>query len=443
LIESSIESIQSIGENAIKLGLKLGAEELEIFYTDGKILTVEAQRDEIELARESYMQGIGIRAVFNGAVGFSSTNDLSKVEEAVENAVKFAKAREADPEWKGLPEPAKYPSVKGTFDSKITELELSSCIDYTLQMIEAAKIEKAMPTSAKLTCGYSSQLILNSNRLEVKENATFIQAAIETIAKNLTTSTGFEFDISRSLNIDFQTIGKNASLLALNSLNGASVETGNVAVLLKPVAFADLLANVFLPSIFADNVQKKRSRLKDKINAAIASESFNLIDDGLMEGGIGTAMSDDEGTPSQQTIIVERGVLKGFLYDSYTAGRAGLKSTGNGVRGSYASVPSVGIRNIIVKIPESEVIAETKRGIIVNSIIGGHTSNPVSGDFSVEARNAFMVEKGEVIKPVKSAMISGNIFEALKQISSASRDVRKVGHIITPTVKIERLRVIG
>ncbi len=435
--------IESIGKKAIKLGLKLGAEEVEIFHSSGKIITVEAQRDEIEFARESYMQGIGIRAVFKGAVGFSSINDLSKVGEAVESAVKCAIARREDPNWKGFPLPDRYPSVRGTFDSKIAELELDSCVDYILQMIEAAKVEKAMPTSAKLICGYGSQLILNSNQLEVEGNSTFIQASIETIARDLATSTGFEFDISRSLNIDFQAIGRNASLLALNSLNGASVETGNATVLLKPVAFADLLANVFLPLIFADNVQKGRSLLKDKIDASIASENFSLMDDGLLEGGIGTAMSDDEGTPSQRTIIVERGVLKSFLYDSYTAGRARLKSTGNGVRGSYASVPAVGIRNIIVQIPESEVIAETERGIIINSIIGGHTSNPVSGDFSVEARNAFIVEKGEITKPVKSAMISGNIFEALKQISGGGKDTRRVGHIITPTVKIEGLRVIG
>ncbi|MEM2989626.1 MAG: TldD/PmbA family protein, partial [Halobacteria archaeon] len=426
-----------------KLGLKLGAEEVEIFHSYGKIVTVETLKDEIESARESYMQGIGIRAVFKGAVGFSSTNDLSKVEEAVESAVKCAKARKVDPNWRSLPSRAKYPAVRGTFDSKIAQLQLDNCIEYTLQMVESAKIEKAMPTSARLIGGYSSQLILNSNKLEVKENSTFIQASIEAIARNQTTSTGFEFDISRSLNLDFPAIGKNASQLALNSLNGTNIETGNIAVLFKPVAFADLLGNVFLPSIFADNVQKGRSLLKDKIDASIASEKFNLIDDGLLEGGIGTARSDDEGTPSQRTIIVERGVLKGFLYDSYTAGRAEVKSTGNGTRGSYASVPAVGIRNILVEIPESEVIAETDFGFIVNSIIGGHTSNPISGDFSVEARNAFMVEKGEITKPVKSAMISGNIYEALKQISGAGKDARKVGHIITPTVKIEGLRVIG
>ncbi|MEM2925287.1 MAG: TldD/PmbA family protein [Methanocellales archaeon] len=435
--------IERIGRNAIKLGLKKDAEEIEIFYSSGRVITVETLKDEIESARESYIQGLGIRAVYKGAVGFSSTNDLSKIEETVESAVKCAKARKMDPNWKGFPPQAKYPIVQGTFDSKIAQLQLDSCVDYILQMIESAKIEKAMPTSARLMCGSSAQFILNSNGLEIEEKSTIIQASIEAIARDQTTSTGFEFDISRNLNLDFQAIGKNASMLALNSLNGMNVETGNLTVLLKPVAFADLLANVFLPAVFADNVQRGRSLLRDKIDLTIASENFTLIDDGLLEGGIGTAMSDDEGTPSQRTTIVERGILKGFLYDSYTAGRAGVKSTGNGVRGSYASVPSVGIRNIIVQIPGSEVIAETERGIIVNSIIGGHTSNPVSGDFSVEARNAFMVEKGEIAKPVKSAMISGNIFEALKQISGAGKDARKVGNIITPTVKIEELRVIG
>lgn len=432
-----------MGENAIKQGIAIGAEEVEVFYSSGRIVTIESQRDEIEFAQQSLMQGLGIRVIVKGAVGFSSTNDLTKVKETVESAVKCARARKADPNWKNLPFPEKYPAVKGCFDKKIAELDLDSCIDYTLQMIEGAKNEKAMPTASRFTCGNATELIMNSNGIDLEEKLTFLQASIETIARNQSTSTAFEFDVSRSLDIDFAGIGKVASQLALNSLNGVAIEPCTTAVLLKPVAFADLIAGIFLPSIFADNVQKKRSQLKDKIGKIIANENFSLIDDGLMKGGIGSAKSDDEGTPSQQTAIAEKGVLKTFLYDSYTAGKAGLNSTGNGIRGSYASLPSVSIRNLIVKCPESDVMAETERGIIVSSIIGGHTSNPISGDFSVEVRNAFLVEKGEIIKPVKSAMITGNIFEAIKQISGSGRDTRKVGNVVTPTVRIDGLRVVG
>ena len=135
--------------------------------------------------------------------------------------------------------------------------------------------------------------------------------------------------------------------------------------------------------------------------------------------------------------------LSPTLYDSYTAGKAGVKSTGNGSRSSYTSPPSVGLRNFIIDYPQEDVIANTSSGIFVNTIIGAHTANSISGDFSVEARNAFTIKDGALDKPVKSIMISGNAFELLKNITGAGLDVRKVGGIITPSIRVSGLSVIG
>jgi PmbA protein len=150
---------------------------------------------------------------------------------------------------------------------------------------------------------------------------------------------------------------------------------------------------------------------------------------------------DGEGVPSQKNVLIEEGVLKGFLYDSYTAGKAGLRSTGNAVRSGYSDVPRVGIRNLIVSSPVAhDLLAETK-GYLVNALIGAHTANPISGDFSVEARNGFWVMPGEEAKPIRSLMLAGNIFDLLKEIE-VGRDLRMVGVIVTPTVKV-RMKVVG
>ena len=103
--------------------------------------------------------------------------------------------------------------------------------------------------------------------------------------------------------------------------------------------------------------------------------------------------------------------MKGFLYDSYTAGKDGVQSTGNAVRAGYSDVPSVGIRNLIISSPDAhDLLAETK-GYKVDGLIGAHTANPISGDFSVEARNCFFVAPGEAAKPIRSLMLAGNVFE--------------------------------
>ena len=257
------------------------------------------------------------------------------------------------------------------------------------------------------------------------------------------TSTAYDFAISRALDIDFFALGKNASELALKSSNGIKIEPQKTDVIFHPFAFSDILEEALAPAIDSDNVQKGRSGLIDKLGEELAVPELSIYDDGLVEAGIETSASDDEGVPSQRTTVIEKGVLKTYLYDTYTAGKAGVKSTGNGSRSSYMSPPAVGLRNFIVDYPQTDIIADTQSGVFINTVIGAHTANSISGDFSVEARNAFTIKDGVLDKPIKSLMISGNSFELLKNITGAGLDVGKVGGIITPSIRISDMSVIG
>ena len=207
---------------------------------------------------------------------------------------------------------------------------------------------------------------------------------------------------------------------------------------------SDILENAFVPSTFGDNVQKGRSSLAGRIGEEVAEESFNMTDDGLFPGGMATSSFDGEGVSSQRTPLVENGVLKGFLYDSYAAGKETppTESTGNADRPGYAGIPRIGTTNLIAssKKPQ-DVLAETERGYLVTGVIGAHTANPVSGDFSVEARNVFAVEDGAPLKPIRSLMLAGNVFELLKSIEVGT-DARMVGSVVVPTVKVE-MKVVG
>jgi PmbA protein len=179
------------------------------------------------------------------------------------------------------------------------------------------------------------------------------------------------------------------------------------------------------------------------MNSRIAAGELSIIDDGTLPEGIGTASTDDEGTPSKRIEIVKNGTLRSFLYDCYTAGKEKRESTGNAIRSSFTSTPSIGTRNLIIDHPSFDIIAETQKGVIVNTVIGAHTANPISGDFSVEARNSFVIRDGEIASPIKSMMISGNIFDVLQGIDGVGKDVRKVGNMITPTVRVSKMRVVG
>jgi len=436
--------IFEIARKSLGYAKKAGADETEIYCIRGRSVTIDIQKDEIDLAKESLISGIGIRAIVKGAVGFSSTNDPSRAKEACILAVKSARVRKGDPEWSGLPEKKDRPVVRDILDRRLVNIDIESCIEHTAQMIEGAKsVPSVSPTSGNFMSLNSTTLILNSRGVEVKEEDTFVNASIDTATKGAEMSTGSEFDASRMLDIDFYKIGEDAALLASRSQNGVRAGTGDMTVLLEPLAFTDILENTFLTSLNSDNVQKGRSSLIGKMGSIIANEKLSLIDDGTLSGGLGTASTDDEGTPSRKNELLKNGTLTSFIYDCYTAGKEKRESTGNAVRGSFTSTPSISIRNLIVDYPRSDITGEIREGVIVNSVIGAHTANPISGDFSVEARNSFLIREGDVASPIKSMMISGNIFELLKNIDGAGKNIRRVGNILTPTMRVSKMKVIG
>lgn len=430
------------GHKLIAMAEREGAEEAEVFGISGRSVDIDLRRDEIELASESFHRGLGLRAVVKGAVGFSSTSDMAKLESVARSAVRSARARGADEAWRSLPLPEKVKKPGEIFDQALENITPEDCIDISMSMLNGClQVKGTEPLSGGVTCVSGTEFVLNSRGIELSEKSTVMHGSIESIAKGADVATGGEFHNSRLLKKDLVEVGRSAAEMARSSLGGIKAESGTSYILLKPIAFAEILEYTFVPSISADNIQKGRSSLVNKVGESIASTRLSITDDGLLSGGMGSSAFDGEGVPSQITSIVEEGRLMGFLFDSYSAGKAGVKSTGNASRSGYSEVPRVSIRNLIVSSSEPfDVVSETK-GILVNSLIGAHTANPISGDFSVEARNSFYVSPGEAPRPIRSLMIAGNIFDLMKDIDVGT-DVRVVGAIITPTVRVT-MKVVG
>jgi PmbA protein len=436
------DSLMDHARALLAIAEREGAAEAEVFGVVGRSVDVDLRKNEIELASESFHRGLGLRAVVNGAVGFSSTSDMSRLEEAALSAVRSARARGADESWHSLPLPERVRKPENIFDPLLEKITPESCLDIAMGMLlGSSQVEGAKSLSGGVTCISGAEFVLNSHGVELSEKSTVMQASMEAISKGEDVATGSEFHNSRLLKSDLQEVGRDAAKMAKSSLGGIKAENGMADVLLKPLAFVELLEYTFVPSISSDNVQKGRSPLANKVGKMIALESLSIIDDGLLSGGMGSSAFDGEGTPSQSTTVVDEGRLMGFLYDSYTAGKAGTKSTGNAARSGYSEIPRVSIRNLIVGSSEPFDLLSDTCGVLVNSLIGAHTANPISGDFSVEARNSFYVAPGEEGRPIRSLMLAGNIFELLKDIDVGT-DVRTVGTVVTPTVKV-RMKVIG
>lgn len=421
---------------------RAGAKEAEVFGTTGRSVEVDLRKDQIELASESFHQGLGLRAVVRGAVGFSSTSDMTKLESVAQAAVRSARARGSDESWRSLPLPEAVQTPLNIFDVTIDRIAPEDCLDLARRMLSGCQeIKNAEPASGGVACVSGMEFVVNSWGIELSERGTSMQASMEAIAKGNDVATGTEFHNSRLLDADLYSVGKAAAEMAQRSINGSKAEGGIYDVILKPVAFVELLEYAFVPSIFADNVQKGRSHLAGRLGEKIGSDHLCMVDDGLLSGGMGTTAFDGEGVASKSNAVIEKGVLKGFLYDSYTGGKDGLKSTGNAVRSGYSDVPRLGLRNLMISSEHAFDLQEETKGMLVNGFIGAHTANPISGDFSVEARNSFFVSPGEAPRPITSMMLAGNIFDLLKDLDVGT-DVRAVDAVVTPSVRA-KMKVVG
>ncbi|MDD1759970.1 MAG: TldD/PmbA family protein [Methanothrix sp.] len=419
-----------------------GADEAEVFGAIGRSVDVDLRKSTVELASESIHRGLGVRAVVNGAVGFSSTSDMKLLGYVACSAVKSARARGHDDSWQSLPLPEKGAAPDGIYDARLQSIEPEDCLDLAMGMLRGcAAVQGAEPVSGGVTCVFGEEFVVNSHGIELHETSTLMHASIEAIARAKGIATGGEFQNSRVFQSDLENVGRAAAEMALASLGGEKLESGTFDVLLRPLAFVELLESTLLPSFSADRVQKGRSALAGREGKMIAEPGLQIVDSGLLSGGMASSAFDGEGVPSQETVLIKDGVLRGFLYDSYAAGKSKVKSTGNAVRSGYSDVPRVGIRNLIISSPGAFNLQEETRGLLVGGLIGAHTANPISGDFSVEAKNSFLIAPNESPRPIHSLMLAGNIFELLKDIQIGN-DHRAVGSVVTPTVKV-RMKAVG
>lgn len=430
-----------IAEKAFKEALK-HAQNVEVYMQKEETLEVDIQRDKIDLAKEQQLTGLGLRVIEDERMGFAYTTNMERINETIEMAVSNLRVNEADENFK-FSNPSSYPKVRGVYDKRFRDFEVFDAHRFAKRMLNKVFDEGCEPTSGGFTASCLRTLIINSNEVEVEYKSTGFAAHISVNAREGDfKSTAYESDSSCLMNLKPEKVSKTACRIAKDSIGGEGVETGDFSVLLDYHAITGILGT-FTSAINADNVQRGRSYLADKIGETVANPTISIYDDGKIAGGLYSAPVDDEGTPSQRTPIIEDGVLENFIYDIYTASKGKVKSTGNGIRSSFSEIPSVSTTNIVLDFGDKISFDDIKKGVLVTDVLGAHTANPVSGDFSLEANNPFFIENGEIKYPIKKAMISGNIFNLLKDMVMVDSKIRQIGAFITPRILVKALRVIG
>ena len=386
-------------------------DDYEIYIDRGELLQLDSQKTDLNFAKEEINLGIGIRVINDGKVGFAFTSDMSKIAKTCENAFLNSKLNSIDENF-SFAEVEKLPKIKGTFDKKFRELDLDELTSSLKAVLNCIDDNGCQTTSGGFSAAEGEVLIVNSNGVEAYDKSTGFGLGVSINAiKDGDLATAYESTSSCLYDLDGIKLAEDLCELAKSSLGGEHIETADKDVVLDYHAVTGLLST-FMSGFSADNVQRGRSRLAGKIGEKIVTENLSIFDDGTVEGGLNSGVSDDEGTASRRTSLVEDGILKGYLYDIYTANKDGVKSTSNGFRGSYAGTPSVSGSNIIFDFKDNIKMDEINDAFLVTDVLGAHTANPITGDFSVEASNSFLISHNDK-KPIRKAMISGNIYDLL------------------------------
>ncbi len=414
----------------------------EIYIDESKSIQLDSLKEELNFAKEEIERGVGIRVIKGNKVGFAFTSNMEKIAETAKQAVENTKLNKVDENY-AFAEVEKIPKIEDVYDKKFNDLSLDESIEFLKTTIDTALETGCEVTGAGFSASEGRSLLLNSNGVSIEDEGTGFGIGISVnLQKDGKIATAYNSQSSRFFDLEGEKLANEVCDLAKKSLDTKPVETNDYSVVLDYYAATGLL-QTFIGAFNGENVMRGRSILKDKMDTEIASPKLTLTDNSLLEKGMYTSKCDGEGSVSQKTDLITEGVLNSFIYDIYTANKVGVKTTSNGLRGSYLTTPMIAPTNLEFKFSEMKDLEEIDKGVLTTSVLGAHTANPISGDFSVEASNAFKIENGELTDPINKAMISGNIFEIMKKVEGLNSEIKQYGSFILPKLLVHDLRVVG
>jgi len=438
-------------QELIKKALSLGADQAEVFIKSAKNLSVEIKDQSIDSLSSSLSSGYSLRIIKDKRLGFSYSTDKHDSEAVARKAVEAAGYSDED-EYLDLPEGSGTVEVE-IYDPAIEELREEEAVRNVKLLEKTAydeddRIKKIRSVSGSFTS--SAVAIVNSRNISAEYSATSCSAQIMAVAEQSGESQmGWYFEGSRFLkDISFGSIGRNAAKRALCLLGSRKIKGCKAAVILDNSVTVDFLG-IFAASISSEAVQKGKSLLKGKLHKKVISSKINMLDSGLLPGKLGSRPIDDEGVAVQDKAVIKEGVLKTYLYNTYTARKEGAASTGNAKRGGFSALPAVGVTNFYIEpasctdiISKEKIIGSVSKGLYIIEAMGVHTANPITGEFSVGVTGLW-IENGKPQYAVKEAVISGNILEFFDKVEAIGDDLQFFGSIGSPSLIISDVDISG
>ncbi len=434
---------------ALRLG-SLKPDQFELYLIRKYSTKIDSKNQETDSLTRSEDVGLSIRVVQDHRRGFSFTTSLDplSMERAIDSALETSKLMPQD-EYAELYsfDQVQYPSLD-LLDTRGLKAPLEEKIALAKQLeSECRKFDSRITgvRAASFIENYFEIQMMDSHQNLIRQEGSLFTAQITCKAEeNGDSQLGFEMGFSNTLDqIRVPEIGSKAAQSALELLGAGSPPTLKCPAVIRNSTVSELID--FLSSSFsAEEIDKGRSMLSGFFGQTVFPKYLNLIDDGLLKDGYCTSQFDGEGVPSKKTYLIREGQLKEPLSNLYYSKKNKLSLTGNSSRG-IKSPPSIQISNLYLK-PGLKTLSQLydgiSQGILITDLMGMHTANPVTGDFSLGA-SGILIEKGKLTRPVKGFAVAGNIIDLFKNITDLGNDLKFSGNVGAPSIRIGEISVGG
>ena len=444
---------ERLAVDVVAMARKAGAHEADVMLQTSTDFSVQVRKGEIETLTQSGSKGLGLRVFVDGRLGFAATSDfdIPVLERLVESTVALASVadRKAENGLPDAPAPAPRPELK-IYDPTMESLPTENKIAMAKQCEAAAYAADPRITNtegAGFGSGTTYTVLANSRGVVASYHSSGCSVYCQPLAeeagkKQVDYEYAFTRDLARLENPE--EVGRKAAHRVLRKLGARKVATQSAPVVFDRRVAARIWAGV-MAALNGDMVFKGMSFLKDKLGQKIATEHVTLIDDGTLVGGTGSAPFDGEGLPTRRNVLIERGVLKMFQYDTETARKVGngTESSAN-ARRSYNSSPSIGPFNLYLlagNVTQDEIIAAVPNGFFVTDMMGSGV-NPVTGDFSTGASGVW-IENGRLTYPVEEVTIASSMDSLLNGIERIGSDLIFNSSVVSPTLQVTEMVVSG
>lgn len=426
---------KALVEELLGTVLRYGGDFAEIFVEDRYSTEIELRNGNVEQARTGRMFGVGIRGFLGDKAIYAYTNDLSR-ENLLQVARRVGEAL-GEVKLKDFVLNFDVGELKNRHVAllKPEQVRKDVKVGYMKRAYEAAK--KYSPTIVQVQVRYwdydQKVLIANSEGVYVTDNRVKTRLMITAVAaKDGQMETGFygpgagmgpEF-LER---IDVEQAGARAARIAVRMVDAEPAPAGRMTVVISNEFGGVIFHEAVGHALEASSVARGMSVFAGKLGQQIAAPCVSAVDDATIPNGWGSANVDDEGTPTQRTLLIENGILKGYLIDKLGSRRMGMPSTGSGRRQDYTFAPTSRMSNTFILPGDyhpEEIIASVEYGLYAKTM-GGGSVNPATGEFNFAVNEGYLIENGRITKPVKGATLIGKGFEVIQNIEMVGNDVAR------------------